>query len=223
MQYILLNGSPRGKKGNTVNFLNNIAEGIHQSGGITEMLHLNRTSQFDEYVVQMAHADAIVMGMPLYTDAMPAQVKAFMERLPDIHFGMQKPPILFFIQSGFPESIHSRYLEKYFEKMCRRLGFPYASTIIRGGGEMAHRLPKKFRERLYDRLREAGSQLAANGTVSDDLIRSIAVVEKFPVWRRLLYGFFKLIGAADRVWNTRMDKEALSNRFAAPYAGEERR
>ncbi len=49
--------------------------------------------------------------------------------------GESKGTITFFIQSGFPESGHSHYLEAYFELLSLRLQRVYLGTIIKGGME----------------------------------------------------------------------------------------
>ncbi len=79
---VLLNGSPRGERSNSMKMLKRVAEGWVRGGGAQpEVLHLVRRAQFQRAVEAFAGADVVLLGMPLYTDAMPAMVKAYIEAL----------------------------------------------------------------------------------------------------------------------------------------------
>jgi len=45
------------------------------------------------------------------------------------------PSLGFLVQSGFPEGLHSRYVERYLESWQKRLGCPYLGTIVKGQRE----------------------------------------------------------------------------------------
>jgi len=53
---------------------------------------------------------------------MPGIVKVFIESLEPLCSREGNPDVGFIVQSGFPEAIHSRYVEKYLEKPSLRLG-----------------------------------------------------------------------------------------------------
>ena len=74
----LFNGSSRGRKGNTPIMLEQFAQGF---GGPTEMHHLVHLKETDKLVQAFAEAECAWIGFPLYTDAMPAVVKHFIEAL----------------------------------------------------------------------------------------------------------------------------------------------
>ena len=79
---LLLNGSPRGERSNSMKMLSRVGEGWERGGGkAPEILHLARRPGFDRAVEAFAAADVVMLGMPLYTDAMPALVKAYIEAL----------------------------------------------------------------------------------------------------------------------------------------------
>ncbi len=133
---LLLNGSPRGKSGNTPILLSRVTAGWEEASGptatsgtapgeATRMLHLARPSEFEAAVAAFGEADTVILGMPLYTDAMPARVKEFIEQLQPYVGREDNPRLGFLIQSGFAEALHSRHLERYLEKLARRLGCEY--------------------------------------------------------------------------------------------------
>ena len=165
---LLLNGSPRGERSNSMKMLARVAEGWERGGGQQpEVLHLARRADFDRAVEAFAGADVVLLGMPLYTDSMPALVKAYIEalapRVAVAREGGANPTLGFLVQSGFPEALHSRPLERYLEKLARRLGSPYAGTIVRGGGESLQMMPDEANKKLWARLRALGEQLARDG------------------------------------------------------------
>jgi multimeric flavodoxin WrbA len=116
----LFNGSPRGARGNTPIFLREFAAGF---GGETETHHLIQLKQTGQHVQAFAAAECVLIGLPLYTDAMPGSVKQFFEALEPLAGRKGNPPVGFLVQSGFPEGLHSRYVERYLEKLAARLGF----------------------------------------------------------------------------------------------------
>ncbi|MGE5776053.1 MAG: NAD(P)H-dependent oxidoreductase, partial [Chloroflexota bacterium] len=128
----LFNGSPRGRRGNTPIFLREFAQGF---GGEAEMHHLIQVKQTDRHVQAFAEAECAWIGFPLYTDSMPGSVKHFFEALEPLVGRTGNPPVGFVVQSGFPEGLHSRYVERYLEKLAARLGSPYLGTIVKGNGE----------------------------------------------------------------------------------------
>ena len=46
-----------------------------------------------------------------------------------------KKSLVFIVQSGFPEAIHSVCIEKYLKKFTSKLNCTYLGTVIKGGVE----------------------------------------------------------------------------------------
>ena len=116
--------------------LEQVVKGFTANGQRTaETFHLVRQNALDSYRDAFASAEAVLLGFPLYTDAMPAIVKAFIEALSPLRGREDNPPVGFLVQSGFPEAVHSRHLERYLAKLAGRLGSSYLGTIVKGGGE----------------------------------------------------------------------------------------
>ena len=129
---VLLNGSPRGERSNSMKMLARVAEGWQRGGGQKpEVLHLAHRTGFDRAVKAFAEADTLVLGMPLYTDAMPALVKSYIEALQPRTAAVEgaNPALGFLVQSGFPEASHSRPLERYLQKLARRFGSRYVAPL----------------------------------------------------------------------------------------------
>jgi multimeric flavodoxin WrbA len=173
----VFNGSPRGRRGNTPILLGEFMQGF---GRECEMHHLIHVKDLQEQVRAFAEAECVWLGFPLYTDAMPGIVKQFIEALEPLRGRADNPPIGFLVQSGFPEALHSRYVERYLEKLAARFGSPYLGTIVKGGGEAVKSMPSKATRGLFDALQSLGRDFASVGQLNAETLRTITRPERFP-------------------------------------------
>jgi hypothetical protein len=217
---LLLNGSPRGKSSNSMNMLARVAAGWErESGGSVDALHLARQADFDRAVVAYPEADTVLLGMPLYADAMPSLVKAYIEELAAYLGRPGNPPMAFLVQSGFSEAMHSRGVERYFEKLARRLSSPYAGTIVRGGGESLRSMPEEANRKLWARLVALGESLACDGRFDAALLPQVAGVERFNAPTAAALGVALRWPLPLVMWDPQMRKNgAYARRDARPYA-----
>jgi hypothetical protein len=91
---------------------------------------------------------------------MPGIVKAFMDELGAFKGRAGNPLIGYLVQSGFPEGAHSRFVERYLEKLAARLSSLYLGTFVRGGAEGTRLMPEKMNRKLFDTQRGLGSSFA---------------------------------------------------------------
>ena len=219
---LLLNGSPRGPRSNSMKMLSRVAEGWQRGGGgAVEVLHLARPADFQRAVAAYPEAGMVLLGMPLYTDAMPALVLAYIEALAPraAPAGAPNPAMGFLVQSGFPEAAHSRPLERYLEKLARRLGSPYAGTLVRGAGESLQSRPDRTNGRLWARLRTLGEQLARDGRFAPADLRALAGIERLSGPAAILLGWALKLPLLQFYWSGQLKRNgAWAERFAAPYA-----
>jgi hypothetical protein len=220
---LLLNGSPRGPRSNSMKMLARIAEGWMANGGdVPEVLHLAQPKDFRRAVEAFGSAEGVLLGMPLYTDSMPALVKAYIEalasRIEGSMIGGSNPVFGFLVQSGFPEALHSRPLERYLEKLAKRLGSPYAGTIVHGGGEALQIKPDAANQRLWALLRTLGGQLARKGRFSSAELQAIAGIERLSKVALTLMPLVLKVPILQFYWNRQLKKNgAWNQRFATPY------
>ena len=175
---LLLNGSPRGARSNSMRMLGHVAQGWADAGGAKPVvLHLAKRADFEQavaVVVSADKADTVLLGMPLYTDSMPGLVAEFFEALAPYATRRDGPRMAFLVQSGFSEALHSRGLERYLAKLAPRLGSPYSGTIVRGGGEALQAMPDEALRRLFGLLHTLGEQLARDGRFAPDSLADVA-------------------------------------------------
>jgi multimeric flavodoxin WrbA len=212
----LFNGSPRGKRGNTPIFLEQFAQGF---GGPSEMHQLIRLKETGQMVQAFAEAECVLLGFPLYTDAMPGMVKHFIEALEPLAGRKNNPALGFLVQSGFPEGLHSRYVERYLEKLAERLGFPYLGTIVKGNGEGVRSMPTDATRGLFAELQALGDGLARQGRLDPQVLALLAAPERYPAILGPLFQVFLRLPLAHAYFDEMLKKnDVYEQRFARPFA-----
>jgi len=174
----VFNGSPRGKKGNTPIMLDELMKGF---GRDYEIQHLIMVKDLEKQVEAFRDADCVWLGFPLYTDGMPAVVKTFIDGLEPFKGRENNPPLGFLVQSGFPEGLHSRYVERYLANLAARLDAPYLGTIVKGNGEGTRIMPAEMNQKLFKNLQILGKGLAEKGELDPDVLLSVAKPERYPL------------------------------------------
>ena len=216
----IFNGSPRGKTGNTQILLEQFAGGFETNAGRShETYHLNRVSDAERFQQAFAEAEHVLLGFPLYADGMPGIVKAFIETLEPFCGRKNNPSIGFLVQSGFPEAAHSRYVERYLEKLSVRLGCPYAGTIVKGNSEGVRFTPPEKKPALFEPLRRLGTDYGTTGQFDPKLLQELAKPERFPKWMTLMFQVLLKTKVANMYWDNQLNENgAYERRFARPYA-----
>jgi multimeric flavodoxin WrbA len=211
----LFNGSPRGARGNTSIMLREFARGF---GGESEMHNLIRLNQTGRFVQAFAEAECAWIGLPLYTDSMPGSVKRFIEALEPLAGRKGNPPLGFLVQSGFPEGLHSRYVERYLERLAARLGSPYLGAIVRGNGEGTRHMPPEATRSLFADLQALGAGLAREGRLDSEVLARLAVPERFPAVLAPVGHVFLRLPVAHAYFDGMLRKNgAYERRFARPF------
>lgn len=144
--------------------------------------------EMDEPLRKFNEADMVVFGTPLYHYSMTGILKDFIDRLlprsepwlvphpkyPNLTTHPRrghKPGKIFLIACcGFPEYEHFETLVPLFRQIARMEGWEHCGELLRAGSEPLSR--KEFQPlfgRYFDRVREAGRQLAANGRIDSAL------------------------------------------------------
>jgi hypothetical protein len=200
-----------------------VAEGWEVGGGqAPEVLHLARPGDSARAVEAFFESDVVLLGMPLYTDAMPGIVKFTIEaigaRAKALQSTTTKPTLGFLVQCGFPEALHIRYVERYLAKLALRVGTPYAGTIVRGGGGMLDGMPDEANKKLWQGLRTLGDQLARDGRFGQRELKAVAGIERLPWFAAPLLSMAVKLHLVEFMWNGEIKKNgAWERRYAAPY------
>jgi len=216
MRLTVFNGSPRGKRSNTKILLENFINGFMTTEGNTyELAYLNRVKDRDNFMKLFQKAEQVLLAFPLYNYAMPAMVMTFIESLEPLCGRKGNPDIGFIVQGGLPEAINLRCIERYLEKLARRLGCRYKGTVIRGGVEGIRATPAWMNKKLFKSFYELGKTFGERGEFDEQIVLKLAQPERYSK-----FGFwvFKLWGERF-YWDKMLKKNnAFEKRFAKPYA-----
>jgi NAD(P)H-dependent FMN reductase len=219
MRLTIFNGSPRGQASNSKILLEQFLKGFQENNENSyEIAYLNRTGDQEKFTELFRQAEIVLLVFPLYTDAMPGIVKLFIESLAPFCGRSNNPPVGFIVHSGFPETVHSRAVEKYLEKLARRLGCPYLGTVIKGGTEGIQIQPPAMTRKLFAAFYQLGHSFAKTGQFDGQIMHQLAKRERFPLLVRLLFTLLSWIGVTNMYWNMQLKKNgAYQQRFARPY------
>ncbi|MBW6465373.1 MAG: NAD(P)H-dependent oxidoreductase [Brevefilum sp.] len=222
MRYCVVNGSPRGKSGNTAILLESLVEGIESTGTVEIVwFHLNDVRDRESAPKAFRTADVVVLGFPLYTDSMPGLTKAFIESLAPFEGLEDNPRLAFLVQSGFPEAQHSRFVERYLQKLAQRLNAPYAGTVIKGGCEGVRLRPQEMNQALFKQLCELGVDLAQGGKFDQARLENLAKPEHYPRFLATLFQLVLLLPVTQAYWINQLKKNgAYDARNARPFVSE---
>jgi hypothetical protein len=220
MKLTVFNGSPRGKEGSTKILVEQLLAGFESlEGNRSELFYLNRVGKVEQFRQAFSEAEAVLLAFPLYTDAMPGIVKAFIEALEPLCEREGNPLIGFMVQSGFPEATHSRHVEQYLEKLADRLGCAYAGTIVKGNGGSVSVMPPQMTRNLFRAFRQVGESFGRTGQFDRAMLARLARPERYPRWLAPLITVKDLQFINLLYWDNELKKNGgYKRRFARPYA-----
>jgi NAD(P)H-dependent FMN reductase len=218
MKLTIFNGSPRGLKSNSALLIEQFIKGYHDYANDNIPVHyLASTTKMAEHLQAIQGAEFVLIVFPLYTDAMPGQVKLFFESLQQID--LKGKHIGFIVQSGFPEAYHSIFVKQYLEKMTLRLGCNYLGTVIRGGVEGIQVMPPWMTRNVYSLFEGLGRNFAQTGKFNPAIVEKLAKPYRMSTMRKFAYRVMLKTGLANQYWDQQMKKyNVYKQRFAKPYA-----
>jgi hypothetical protein len=217
MKLAIINGSPRRKKSNSKILIDQFLKGYRECTDEVPVHYLAGQKRKEEALSLFEQAETVLVVFPLYTDCMPGLVKEFFEEV-------SKPGIIrprrigFIVQSGFPEAIHSVFVERYLAKFVKRLKREYLGTVIRGGVEGIQIMPPGMTRKLFGRFEELGRYFAEHDKFSPEIMEALRKPYTLSVRRRMMFNLLKHTGLTNFYWNSHLKKNgAWENRFDRPY------
>ena len=219
MKLTVFNGSPRGKKSNSTMLMTHFLHGFASSGDHEyKIVYLARTRQVADHVRDFMEAENAILIFPLYTDAMPGIVKLFIEGLEPLVGKSNNPALGFIIQSGSFEAHHSRYVERYMEKMAKRLNSTHTGTAVRGGMEGIQIMPPWMTKKLYKMFFNLGAAYGRTGCFDPKVVKNLAPHEGRSWKRKIMEKIVRVLGADTYYWDRQLkSNNAFDDRFAHPF------
>ncbi len=217
MQLAIINGSPRYKNSNSAILVQQFLKGF-QSNSVTTLSYLSGTENMKKAVADFTSSDTVLIIFPLYTDCMPGIVKEFFEDLIYIENTAEKR-IGFIVQSGFPESIHSEALERYLEKLTKRLGYIYLGTVIKGGVEGIKIMPPRMTKKLFSQFEQMGRYFAEFQHFDPLIMKQLRKPYKLSPFRITFINLLSKTGLTNFYWDMHLKKNnAYEQRFDKPFS-----
>ncbi|MCK8058379.1 MULTISPECIES: hypothetical protein [unclassified Fusibacter] len=158
----------------------------------------------------------VLFFMPLYVHAMPFRVMKFIELL-----APSKGSISFVVQSGFPESSQSHYLEAYFEQLSLRLDRTYLGTAIKGGIEGLQIRPPQSQDKMIAPFVSLVKTVVSTGRFDSSQVDQMAKPVFLTKITQFLFGTVAPKRLRNFYWNKLLKKNnAFEKRFEQPYKKE---
>jgi len=216
MQLLVLNGSPRGPKSNTRFLADQFRHGFSTTpSNQAETLDLARPSDRDKALAGFWQSQAVLLGFPLYADAMPGIVKEFLEEVAKLPRPERRPTLVFLVQSGFPEASHTAAVAHYLERLADRLGCVCAGVVRRGGMEGIRSQPAWMVRGVLRRFWRLGESFGRTGRLDPGTLQELAGRERCSRIGLRLACWWSRVMFWDRELRA---NQAYDKRFAAPYA-----
>lgn len=216
---ILYNGSPRGKGGNSLKIINQLAVGLKEAGVKEEDIiirHLANQANHALWAKDFHNHSRHFFVFPLYVHAMPGIVKKFFDLLTPVK--SDSIQMSFFVQSGFPEGFQSHYLRAWLARFPRTLNCLYGGILIKGGMEALQVKPDEANKKLYAQLNHLGQGYAKTGLMQAREVAILSSPEHLSLPVQLLFKFAFKIGIGNFYWAYRLKKNnAYDRRFDKPY------
>jgi hypothetical protein len=216
MRLLALNGSPRGPRSNTRFLTDEFLRGFAVTpANQAETLDIARPSDREKALAAFWNSDAVLLGFPLYTDAMPGLVKEFLEQVATLPRPDRRPTLLFLVQSGFPEATHTAPVARYLERLASRLGCACAGVVRRGNIEGIRTQPAWMVRGILGRFRGLGESFGRTGRLDPQELRSLAGRERVPRFALRLVCWWTRVMFWDRELRA---NQAYDKRLDTPYA-----
>jgi hypothetical protein len=200
--------------------MDHFLEGYAQVSDIPVPVHyIADRDQRDIQIKTFQEAEIVLFIFPLYTDCMPGVVKEFLEDVFALKNSARKK-IGFLVQSGFPEALHSTFVERYLKKFSSRMNYEYLGTVIRGGVEGIQIKPFWMKRNLFRQFKNLGKSFAEKHSFSPLIKRKLRTPYRLSPLRKLLFRLMSKTGLINFYWDTHLKQNgAYKKRFDKPFAG----
>lgn len=216
METLIINGSPKGKSGNTEIFIRKF---VQEMKALYKICYAAKEDSL-QIARYMKEFDSVIVVMPLYVHAMPGivmKIMEYMEPITDTGKSMG-----FVVQSGFMESAQSKYLERYLSALTKNLNYTYLGTVIRGGSAGTYMMPEKMNKKLFKQLGMLGEYFDEHGCFDIEIVKEMAKPNTLSKSKSRLMQLLSRLGMGDSIfWNMMLKKNhAKDRRFDKPFASE---
>ncbi len=215
---LIIIGSPRGKGSNSWFLAQIFIRGFKIiNNEAPRTIFLSHINEINTHLEIFKNAKKILWFFPVYTDAMPALVKNFMENLSKNDFANKE--MGFFIISGFPEARHSMYVERYFINLTKKYNAQYIGSVIKGGMEGVLMQPKWMTRKVRKQVKRLGYNFAQTGKLDSAISKKMRKMVELPKFAVFMLTIMNKLGLTNMYWNKNLRRNnAFHKRYDKPFS-----
>lgn len=213
MKTIVINGSPKGKKGNTEIFIQNFIADMSQGVEVKKIIE----EDYEKLANLVKEYDSVILALPLYIHSMPGIVMRFIEHL-EANTTNKPKCIGFILQCGFPEGSQCKYLERYFESLAKELNMNYLGTLVKTDAAGTSVMPEFMTRKLFASLKRFGEIYEITHEFNKKIIEEMRQPYEIKGFKLKLTKFLKMLGMTNIMWNKFLkENKAFEKRYDQPY------
>lgn len=193
MSTLIINGSPRGKKGNTEVFIRKFLEGAGEEYPV-------RYAVKEDPVILaegIRQYDTLLIFMPLYVHAMPGIVMKLFEKMSPCGEGKK---IGFLVQAGFVEGAQARFLVRYLNHFAGLMGYESLGVVTNGDAAGTAMVPAFMNKKRFRCLKELGAGYAKRGQFDQNAAVSLAGIYELTPGKVKMLEFLNKTGVSHIFW-----------------------
>lgn len=218
MRLLICNGSPGGRASVSELMADAIHAGFESGGGESAVLHLAEPRDMKRAIEGFATADAVLVVAPLFTESMPALVKAFIESVAESTSGEKSPALGFVIHVRYGESGAASELVRYYERLGARLGCRYLGCAVRGRSQALAGMTSEVALDVLEPLRRIGAQLARGEAFGEQEVKGLAEPVRLSARTAMLRRAWYYLPISQRQFDSQLRANgAFHRRFVRPY------
>lgn len=213
MNTIVLNGSPRGKNGNSEIFVHQFLKGMTFSCEVKYICKENAQT-LAGYVQTF---DTIIFVLPLYIHSMPGIMMRFIEHL-EPSLPSEKKFMGFILQCGFNESSQCKYAERYFCSLTKELNRTYLGTVMKSSAAGVCMMPPLVNRKLFKLLQKLGKIYEQTYNFDKSIMKKLQMPYELRGFNLKFLKFAIRIGVDKIGWRKFLRKNnALHQEFDRPF------
>lgn len=214
MSTIILNGSPKGKKGNSEIFIRQFIKGMTSPCEV-KYISIENAEALATYVQAF---DTIIIVLPLYIHSMPGIVMRFIEHLEPSLLSENKS-MGFILQCGFTESSQCKYVERYFRVLAQELNRTYLGTVMKGEAAGVYMMPRFMTRKLFKSLQKLGKTYEQTHIFDESIMKKMQKPYELTGFTLKYLQFAIKIGANKIMWHKFLkDNNAFDKKIDQPFA-----
>lgn len=214
MKTLIINGSPKGNRGNTELFIRQFMLGAGQEHEVRYAAK-EPPQQLAEAIGQ---CEALLLFMPLYVHAMPGIVMKLFEAMKPANAG-QKIGVV--VQAGFIEGAQARFLLRYLNAFAKRMGFENLGIVTKGDAAGTMFMPDFMNKRLFKLLQKLGAFYAEQGRFDQKTAEKLAGDYEISARQAKTYELMNRIGVSHAFWHKSWKENGVMEQgLDRPFASE---